>query len=83
MAQKRKIEMFMNWLMDNNYISQYYQWFQNKFKIYDLTYTRLIAKLQSINYRDFVSFVDNNEISDTFGFGLAVLSWEEYCNKNF
>lgn len=84
MKQSEKIEMFLNWLMDNNYFNVYINQFSNKFEINEFIYTILLKKLKTINYQDFVTEILDKPIGkNSFELELIYLSWNQYYKEHF
>ena len=83
MKQTEKIEMFFNWLMDNNYFTLFLNRFTAKYNIKETTYTTILKKLQTINYQEFVfSILDTQFGQGDFGVETMLMEWREYCDKN-
>lgn len=83
MKQIEKIEMFFNWLMDNNYFTIFLNRFTAKYDIKEMTYTTILKKLQTINYQEFAFSIADAPFSDTnFEVDLMLMGWREYCDKN-
>ena len=82
MKQSERIEIFLNWLYDNNY-SYYIEWFKNAFNIEKDTYTSLIKELEITNVVDFVSIVkDGSWGRFNFEYELMFSSWSDFCDNN-
>lgn len=83
MKQTEKIEMFFNWLMDNNYFTLFLNRFTAKYNIKETTYTTILEKLQTINYQEFVfSILDTQFGQGDFDVETMLMEWREYCDKN-
>ena len=83
MKQTEKIEMFFNWLMDNNYFTLFLNRFTAKYNIKETTYTTILKKLQTINYQEFVfSILDTQFGQGDFDVETMHMEWREYCDKN-
>ena len=83
MKQTEKIEMFFNWLMDNNYFTLFLNRFMAKYNIKETTYTTILKKLQTINYQEFVfSILDTQIGQGDFDVETMLMEWREYCDKN-
>ena len=82
MKQDKRIEIFLNWLYDNNY-GYYIEWFKSAFNIEKDTYTSLINELKTTNIVDFVSIVKNG-VFDRFSFEYELMynSWSDFCDNN-
>ena len=83
MKQTEKIEMFFNWLMDNNYFTLFLNRFTAKYNIKETTYTTILEKLQTINYQEFVfSILDTQFGQGDFDVEIMLMKWREYCDNN-
>lgn len=82
MKQTEKIEIFFNWLMDNNYFNLFFNQFTAKYSIKEMSYTAILRKLQTINYQNFVlSIVDAPLKNNSFEIILMLTKWQEYCEQ--
>ena len=84
MKQTEKIEMFLNWLMDNNHYTKYIGWFKDGFNITSNTFNSLKKELNETNYVDFINMVKGGIPTggDVFNYDVMELEWKEYISKN-
>ncbi len=83
MTQKEKVELFLNWLMDNNYFSKYCNQLTIQYNIRHNGYSGLLNKLNETNYQDFVDILMNDkEQKKDFDLQMMVLDWKSFYEGN-
>lgn len=82
MKQSERIEIFLNWLYDNNY-GCYIEWFKNAFNVKKDTYTSLIEELKTTHVYYFIDIVKDGVLpQNQFEYELMFMSWSDFCDDN-